>query len=165
MENQPEETFEDVLFYYQTFGLEVFVAKASEKGYELNEEFTLESLSEFERYIVQEKVTHTSTDEKKITEFIACYYYLGEVFRTNFGGYWKESDSDKQSIYFRQPVIVEYRNASGSEFCPRLKVIVTILGRLKLGLRHNIELEAGLITYRSPIEDMPTEDSSGKPQL
>ena len=95
MENQSEETFEDVLFYYQTFGLEAFTAKAHEKGYDLDEEFTLGSLNEFERYIVQEKVTHTSKDEKKIVEFISCYYYLGEVFRTNFGGEWKESYSDK----------------------------------------------------------------------
>lgn len=160
MNNNPEETFEDVLFHYQTFGLEIFTAKAQENRYNLDEDFTLESLSELERYIVQEKVAHTSKDEGKIVEFISCYYYLGEVFRTNFGGYWKESDSDKASIYFGQPVIVEYRNANGSEFCPRLKVIATILRRFKDGLKNNVELEAGLISYRSPIEDMPTEDPS-----
>lgn len=160
MEKQSEETFEDVLFYYQTFGLEIFTGRASEKGYNLSEKFTLESLKDFERYILEEKVTHISKDEKKIIDFISCYYYLGEVFRTNFGGYWKESDSDINSIYYGQPVIVGYKDANGLEFCPRLKVIATILRRFKQGLKYNIELEAGLIAYQSPIEDMPAEDIS-----
>ena len=162
--NNAEETFEDVVFYYQTFGLEKFTAGAQEKGYELSEDFALASLDELERYIVQEQVAHTSKDEGKLVEFISCYYYLGEVFRTNFGGYWQESDRDKASIYFGQPVIAEYGTAAGSEFCPRLKVIATILRRFKDGLKNNVELEAGLVTYRSPIEDMPAENNPDEQQ-
>ncbi len=140
MEDQREEKFEDVVFYYQTFGLEKFCDQAQAKGYDLDEDFTLESLDELERYIREQRVRHDSKDKPGIIEFISSYYYLGEVFSNTFGGRWKESDTDKNSVYYGQPVITEYRRSNGMEFCPRIKLISLINGRLKQGLRKNIEL-------------------------
>lgn len=159
MENM-QESFEDILFYYENVGIERFILQAEEKGYNLTEEYTAEDIQQFERYVLNESVSHISRDKDKMIEFISCYFYLGFYFQVHYGGEWAESDRDKNSVYYGQPVIVDFKNSNGLEFSPRMKLIALILGRLKKGLKHALDMEAKIITYKSVLKDIEPEEDA-----
>jgi hypothetical protein len=151
--------FEDTLFYWQNVGISQFLVQAASKGYTMSQSYTPEDIAEFERYVLTEKVSHTSDKEEKLEEFVACYFYLGQLFKRNYGGQWQLSLTSEQSANFNRPVIVDYQSATeGLEFNPRQRLTALILGRLKQGLKYNLDLTAGAITKESAVKNLPLED-------
>lgn len=151
--------FEETLTYWQEMGLGDFVFDAKEKGYKLSLAYSNENVEELYRYILEQKVNHRDKSEAKTHEFMACYYYIGEWFISNYGGIWKLSLDNVDSVYYTQPVVIEFINyKEGIEFSPRDKVIGVILNRVKTSLKENLDYFVGVIPYKSAIEDVQLEE-------
>jgi hypothetical protein len=156
MTDKDKESFSNTVFYWQNIGLEQFTLAAQAKGYGLTEEFEWDSLDELERYILDEKVSHTSQAEEQMTKFVGAYQYLGEVVNKRYKTDWAlcEDDTIDKGL-----AVIPGVNKFGVDFVPRHAIIVAILGRLKTnGLKGFIEKFANPIPFKSAINDMPTED-------
>lgn len=104
------EMFENFLFSVDDY-MESILEKTKEQGYILD--FSLQSLSNLEKYLVQNRINANDDD---VNDSAA---YLGEVIRKSIGGMWKCSlDLKNNSIYYGRPVITAYTTPKDLEFSP-----------------------------------------------
>ena len=104
-----------------------FIAQARAAGYGLNDEHTLDSLSELERYALERNINFQDPSEEALDARTLCWYYLGEVVRMNYGGNWEFSMSEDNTMHWGLYVIEGHTPIPGLEFEP--------LGLLKRFLR------------------------------
>ena len=92
-----EEKFENFLFNMDDY-LEQLTSKASDQGIILD--FSLGSLKELERYIIENNTKQTDDDYNDISA------YLGEVLVQNYGAKWHcNLDNVNNSLYYGFPVL------------------------------------------------------------
>ena len=96
-----------------------FIAAARRQGYQLAQDHPLESLEELERYGREKQLSFDDSTDAALLERMNCWYYLGEVMRTNYGGYWRFSMNTEDTSNWGQYVVEGYGNTPGAEFEPQ----------------------------------------------
>lgn len=104
-----------------------FIAQAQAASYGLNAAHTLDSLSELERYLVEQNINFQDPSEEALDARTLCWYYLGEAVRMNYGGNWEFSMSEDNTMHWGRYVIEGHTPIPGLEFEP--------LGQVKRFLR------------------------------
>ena len=105
---------------------EIFIPNAQRQGYRLDENQSMDSLEELERYIHEQKVSFEDPSNEALLERMNCWYYLGEVVRKNYGGYWRFSMNEENTGNWGAYVIDGHCSVPGVEFEPRGLVSVFI---------------------------------------
>ena len=95
-----------------------FISTAQQQGYRLNEEHSLDSLEELERYAAETKINFEDTSDGAVLEQVNAWYYLGEIVRQNFGGDWEFSMNKENTANWGSYVIVGHCPVDGVEFEP-----------------------------------------------
>lgn len=96
-----------------------FIAAAQRQGYQLAKDHSLERLEELERYAREKRLSFDDAADDALLERMNCWYYLGEVVRTNYGGYWRFSMNQKDTSNWGQYVVEGYNNTPEAEFEPQ----------------------------------------------
>lgn len=97
--------------------LEEFVEDGGQDGYTFD--FSLASLSDVERYVAvnQELLAWQNMSDLSKWQRLYTWCYLGETFRAAYGGQWRVSVEDPDSVHYGQWVIGDF-DATGGEFDP-----------------------------------------------
>ncbi|WP_046243735.1 hypothetical protein [Hymenobacter terrenus] len=126
--NQEEEDDKLQIFLFNMIEEEIsFIKQARQQGYQLDEEHPLTSLTELERYVLEKGINFQGSSDEAMHHRSLCWYYLGEVVRENYGGYWKFSMSEDNTMHWGLYVIDGFTRIQGLEFEP--------LGSLKRFIR------------------------------
>jgi hypothetical protein len=115
--DEEEQKLEGFLMAMVEEGID-FVEQAQAQGYHLNNEHSLASLEELERYVREEKATFSNPADKSLDQRSNCWYYLGEVVRQNFGGAWQFSMNEENTMHWGAYVLVGHSPVQGVEFKP-----------------------------------------------
>lgn len=95
-----------------------FVEATAAKGYRL--EYNLDSLLELERYMLEQEVKFEHENDEEMIHFAHCWYHLGKVVTTNFGGQWAVSNNEENSANEGEWVIQDFQAVNeGIEFDPK----------------------------------------------
>ncbi|WP_046247283.1 hypothetical protein [Hymenobacter terrenus] len=95
-----------------------FIKQARQQGYMLDEEHSLTSLTELERYALEKGINFQDPSEEALDARTLCWYYLGEVVRMNYGGSWQFSMSEDNTMHWGLYVIEGHTPIQGLEFEP-----------------------------------------------
>jgi hypothetical protein len=97
---------------------EVFIDWAQKQGYRLDENQSMDSLEELERYAREKSIDFQMESDEAVLERMNCWYYLGEAVRKQFGGEWHFSMSKENSMHWGAYVIEGHCPVPGVEFEP-----------------------------------------------
>ena len=95
-----------------------FIERAQEQGYRLDDLHSLDSLEELERYVREQKVTFTDSSDEALDQRTNCWFYLGELVRQNFGGFWRFSMNQDNTMNWGAYVIEGHSPVEGVELNP-----------------------------------------------
>jgi hypothetical protein len=155
--NQDEENDKLQIFLFNMIEEEIdFIEQARREGYQLNAEHTVSSLSELERYVLDKGINYQDKSDEALHHRSLCWYYLGEVVRENFGGYWQFSMNEDNTMHWGLYVIEGHTPIPGLEFEP-LGLLKRFTRRRNLGsLRRAIESQVN----PEPVDlsEFPDED-------
>jgi len=135
--------------------LEEFVDDGQREGYTFD--YSLNSLHDLERYIADNKEMMAWKNDSDLSKWQRMYSwcYIGETFRKAFGGEWKVSLDDPDSVNYGQWVIKGF-DTVGMEFDP----LGTLQGYLLRGKPGALAraLEAHVNTIPLDLSHLPEED-------
>lgn len=120
--NYNREEEEEKLFAFTLLmgdGEGAFIVAAQRQGYQLANDHSLDSLEALERYAREKQLSFDDSTDTALLERMNCWYYLGEVMRTNYGGYWRFSMNEEDTSNWGQYVVEGYNNTPGTEFEPQ----------------------------------------------
>jgi hypothetical protein len=107
-----------IFLIYMEDAHDEFLEAAATKGYRLD--YSLDSLPELERYIVEQEVKFVHETDEEMTHFAHCWYHLAMVLRTNFDGKWAVSSNEENSANEGKWVIQGFKSIQeGIEFDPK----------------------------------------------
>ena len=96
-----------------------FITAAQRQGYQLVKDHSLESIEELERYAREKQVSFDDQTDAALLDRMSCWFYLGEVVRKNYGGYWRFSMNPDDTSNWGQYVIEGYNNTPDAEIEPQ----------------------------------------------
>lgn len=140
-----------------------FLRAARSLGYELTNPPHLETLETLERYIKEENVSFRDQSDQALDERTNCWYYLGELVRTNFGGQWRFSMSGENTANWGKYVIEGHSPVPGVEFEPQGQVRRFIGNGYKTGALRRAIMSHVTIDDEDFLADLPTETDPNDP--
>lgn len=96
----------------------LFIEQSQGKSYKLDRIYSLNSLTELERYVREQKVDFGNPSNEALDQRTNCWYYLGEVVRRNFNGQWAFSMNEENTIHWGAYVVTGHCSVPGVEFEP-----------------------------------------------
>ena len=135
-----------------------FIADAEHDTYQLTTDHSVASLGELERYLRDKKINFTDQSDIWLARRAHCWYYLGEVVRQTYGGFWRFSMNEENTANWGCYVIEGHTSIEGVEFEP----LGLVKGFIEDGCPSPYFLDAILaqIDPESDVidwDDMPTE--------
>lgn len=97
---------------------EVFIDRAQKQGYRLDEDQSMDSLGELERYAREKNVNFQDESDGALLDRMNCWHYLGEAVRKHCGGEWKFSMSTENTLNWGAYVVEGHSSVPGVEFEP-----------------------------------------------
>jgi hypothetical protein len=95
-----------------------FIEEAKRDAYQLTIDHSIESLKELERYLRDKRVNFYDQTDNSLARRAHCWYYLGEVVRQTYGGFWRFSMNQENTAHWGCYVIEGHTPVEGVEFEP-----------------------------------------------
>ena len=137
---------------------EEFITQAQRQGYRLDQDHSLDSVAELERYVREKNLSFQDSSDDALDERTNCWYYLGEVVCQKFHGTWAFSMNETNPTHWGSYVIVGHSPVQGLELEPLGLLQGFILRGCKQGaLQRAILFDVDPEDSSTDLSDLPNE--------